>query len=103
MSALWAALLLASVGCYALKLAGVSLPATVLNHSRVQRVAAQLPVGMLAALVVVELIDDGGRYGWDWAPIAGVGVGALALILKQGVLVVFVLAVATTGLLRLLT
>jgi branched-subunit amino acid transport protein len=102
MSALWVALVLASVGCYALKLAGVAVPASVLNHPRVQRVAALLPIAMLAALVVVELLDDGGRYGWDPAALAGVGVGVLALLARQGVLVVFGAAVGATALLRLL-
>ena len=101
MSALWIAVVVASVGCYALKLAGVSLPASVLNAPRVQRAAAMLPVGMLSALVIVEVFDDGGRYGADWRVLAGLAVALIALLLRQGVLVVFLAAVATTALLRL--
>jgi branched-subunit amino acid transport protein len=100
---LWAGVVLASLGCYLLKLAGVSLPRTALEHPRVQRVAALLPVAMLSALVVVELVDDQGRYGADWRTVAGVGAGLLALLLRQGVLVVFVVAVATTAVLRVVT
>ena len=99
---MWTALIVAALGCYALKLAGVSVPASVLNHPRVQRIAGLLPVGMLAALVVLELFDDGGRYGWDWATMAGVVTGVVALLLRQGVLVVFVVAVTATALLRLI-
>lgn len=103
MSGLWLAVVLASIGCYALKLAGVSLPATVLEHPRVVRIAGLLPVAMLAALVVVELVDDEGSYGADWRKLAGVGAAVAALLLRQGVLVVFAVAVATTALLRLVT
>ncbi|SDS67223.1 Branched-chain amino acid transport protein (AzlD) [Nocardioides scoriae] len=102
-TALWVAVVVAALGCYLLKLAGVSLPAALLDHPRVRRVAALLPVAMLAALVVVELLDDGGRYGADWRTAVGVLAGAVALALRQGVLVVFVVAVATTALLRLVT
>ena len=55
MTALWVAVIVAAVGTYLLKLAGVSLPESVLNHPTVQRVAGFLPVAMLSALVAVEL------------------------------------------------
>jgi branched-subunit amino acid transport protein len=62
MSPLWLAILIAAVGCYLLKLAGVSLPESILNHAKVQRVAQFLPIAMLSALVAVELFDGGGSY-----------------------------------------
>ena len=34
---MWTALILASLGCYLLKLAGLSIPARVLAHPRVER------------------------------------------------------------------
>lgn len=102
MTALWIALIVASLGSYGLKLAGVSLPESVLNHPRVQRVAGFLPIAMLAALVAVQLFDHGGRYGLDWRVVAGVGAGVVALLLRQGVLVVFLVAIIVTALLRLL-
>ena len=37
MSPLWVAIIIAAVGCYLLKLAGVSLPESILNHAKVQR------------------------------------------------------------------
>lgn len=102
MSALWMATVVAALGCYLLKLAGVSLPEPVLDHPRVQRVAGFLPIAMLAGLVTVQLLDGGGRYGLDWRTVAGVGAGVIALLLRQGLLVVFLVAIGVTALLRLI-
>lgn len=101
MSGLWVAVVVASLGCFLLKLAGVALSSAVLDHPVVRRVADLLPVAMLSALVVVELLDAGGRYGTDGAVLAGMAVAVAALLLRQGVLVVFVAAVAVTALVRL--
>jgi branched-subunit amino acid transport protein len=100
---LWLALVISAVGSYLLKLAGVSLPESILNHSKVQRVAQRLPVAMLAALVAVELFDGGGRYAVDWRILAGVAAGVVALLLRRGFLEVFLIAIAVTALLRLVT
>ena len=97
MSALWATVVAASVGCYGLKLAGVSLPDSVLAHPRVQRIAGLLPVAMLSALVVTDLFDVNGRYSASWQTLAGVAAGAVALALGRSLLVVFVVAVAVTA------
>ena len=97
------ALLIAAVGSYLLKLAGVSLPESILNHPKVQRVAELLPIAMLSALVAVELFDGGGRYAVDWRALAGVAAGVVALLLRRGFLVVFVVAMSVTALLRLVT
>ena len=102
MNALWVAVVVAAVGCYLLKLAGVSLPESVLSTPSVQRVAGYLPVAMLSALVAVELFDGGGTYAVDWRTLAGVTAGVIALVLRLGLLVVFVVAVAVTALLRLI-
>ena len=80
MSPLWMALLIAAVGSYLLKLAGVSLPESILNHPKVQRVAELLPIAMLSALVAVELFDGGGRYRVDWRTLAGVAAGVIAFV-----------------------
>jgi branched-subunit amino acid transport protein len=103
MSPLWMALLIAGVGSYLLKLAGVSLPESILNHPKVQRVAELLPIAMLSALVAVELFDGGGRYRVDWRTLAGVAAGVIALLLRRGFLAVFVVAISVTALLRLIT
>jgi branched-subunit amino acid transport protein len=95
------ALLIAAVGSYLLKLAGVSLPESILNHPKVQRVAQLLPIAMLSALVAVQLFDGGGRYTVDWRILAGVAAGVVALLLRRGFLVVFVVAISVTALLRM--
>ena len=100
MTALWATVIAASLGCYGLKLAGVSLPASVLNHPRVKRIAGLLPVAMLSALVVTDLFDANGRYTADWRTVAGIGAGAVALRLGRSLVIVFLIAVATTAVLR---
>ena len=102
MTVLWVAVILAAVGGYLLKLAGVSLPESVLNNPSVQRVAGYLPVAMLSALVAVELFDGGGTYAVDWRTIVGVAAGVVALLLKRGLLVVFGVAIGVTALLGLL-
>lgn len=98
----WVTILAASVGCYALKLIGVSLPESVLGHPRVQRIASLLPVAMLSALIVTDLFDSDRHYSADWRTLAGVAAGAVALWRGRSLLFVFVLAIATTALLRLL-
>lgn len=103
MSPLWLAILIAAVGCYLLKLAGVSLPKSILNHPKVQRVAQFLPIAMLSALVAVELFDGGGSYAMDWRTLAGVAAGVVALLLRRGFLFVFLTAISVTALLRLLS
>ncbi|MFP5281912.1 MAG: AzlD domain-containing protein [Actinomycetes bacterium] len=103
MTALWVAVMVAAVATYGLKLAGVSLPESVLNRPAVQRVADFLPVAMLSALVAVELLDGGGRYTLDWRALAGFGAAVVACALRQGFLVVFAIAIGVTALLRLVT
>ena len=68
-----------------------------------QRVAGFLPVAMLSALVAVELFDGGGPYAVDWRTLAGVAAGVIALLLRRGLLVVFLVAIGVTALLRLVT
>ena len=104
---LWVPVLVACVGSYAIKLAGLSLPSSVLADPRVQRVTTLLPVAMLSALVCVQLVASGsgggaGGYAVDWRVVVGVAAGAVALLLRRGFLVVFVVAVVVTALLRFL-
>jgi branched-subunit amino acid transport protein len=95
--------LAASLGCYCLKLVGVSLPQSVLAHPRVQRIAGLLPIAMLSALIITDLFDANRHYHADWRTLAGVGIGAVALWRGRSLLVVFVVAIATDALLRLIT
>jgi branched-subunit amino acid transport protein len=100
---IWLAVLLASVGCYVLKLAGMSVPRAFLERDDIRRVAMFLPVSMLAALVVVEALDGGGQLRFDPALLAGVGAGVVALAVRRSFLVVIVVAAATAGVLRAVT
>ncbi|HET6871074.1 MAG TPA: AzlD domain-containing protein, partial [Solirubrobacteraceae bacterium] len=63
---LWATTLAASAGCYGLKLAGMSLPRSLLSHPGVQRIATLLPIAMLSALVVTDLFDSNRHYSANW-------------------------------------
>jgi branched-subunit amino acid transport protein len=99
----WAAIVAATVGCYALKLVGVSLPETILNHPRVQHTAALLPVAMLTALVTVDLVDTNSHYHLNAPLLAGVTAGAIALRLDRPLPLVLLAAVATTAALRLVS
>ena len=98
---MWVAILVAAVGCYALKWAGLSLPARVLAHPVVARVADLIPVALLAALVAVQVWSAGTSLTVD-ARTAGLGFAVAALLLRAPFLVVVVGAAATAALLRLL-
>jgi len=93
----WASILIAAGGCYALKLAGLSIPQRVLDGVRVQRVAALLPVALLAALIATQTFAE----GID-ARAAGLAAAVLALLARAPFLVVVGVAAATTALLRAL-
>ena len=101
MSALWVAVLVTAVGCYLLKLAGLSVPQAVLDHPVVERVADLLPVALLAALVGVQVLADGPELVVD-ARLAGLAVAVVALLLRAPFLVVVVLAAVAAALVRLL-
>jgi hypothetical protein len=88
---MWPLVLIASVGCFALKLAGHSVPQSVLDRPRVRRTAALLPVSLLAALVAVQTFDSGQSLVVD-ARLAGVTAAAGLLILRAPFLVVVVVA-----------
>lgn len=96
----WAAILVGGVGCYLLKLAGLSVPASVLERPVVRRVAALIPAALLAALVAVQTFADGPRLVLDERA-AGLAVAAVLLLLRAPFLLVVVGAALTAALLRL--
>lgn len=102
MTTLWIALIIASVGTWLLKFAGLSLPESIITRPRVQRVAGFLPVALLAALVTTEMFDGGGVWTLDWRVLAGMAAAVILLLLRRGFLVVFFGAIIVTALLRLL-
>jgi len=88
---MWPVVLTASVGCYLLKLAGHAVPPSVLGRPRVRRIAALLPVALLAALVAVQTFGSGQALVVD-ARLPGVAAAAIALVLRAPFLVVVVVA-----------
>jgi uncharacterized membrane protein len=98
---MWTAVLLAGVGCYLLKLAGLSLPERVLEHPTVERVADLIPVALLAALVAVQTFSSGPELVLD-ARALGLGFAVVALLLRMPFLVVVVGASVVAAVTRLL-
>lgn len=103
---LWVAVVAAGLGCYLLKLAGLSVPTAWLARPRVARTAELLPVALLAALVAVQVVagtaaDGDPAYVAD-ARLPALGVAALLLWRRAPFLVVVVAGAATAAALRLL-
>lgn len=99
---IWAAILLSSLGCYLLKLAGLSVPARWLEAPVVQRVAVLLPVALLAALAAVQATATGTRLVVD-ARLAGVSAAVVALLLRAPFLVVVAVAAGVAAGVRVLS
>jgi hypothetical protein len=97
---MWWAILVAAAGCYALKLAGMSIPAAVLERPLIERITDLIPVALLAALVAVQVFARGTHLTLD-ARAAGLAVAAVALMLRAPFLVVVLAAALTAALLRL--
>jgi len=98
---IWITLLVASVACYAIKLAGLSLPERFLEGPRVQRIIPLLPVALLAALVATQTFATGRHLVLD-VRVASLAVAGIAVLLRAPFLVVVAIGAATAALLRLL-
>ncbi|MDX2918726.1 MULTISPECIES: AzlD domain-containing protein [Streptomyces] len=92
----WIAIGLTVAGCYLAKLLGLLVPAGVLERPLVQRMAALLPVALLAALTAQQTFGDGQQIVLD-ARAAGLGAAALALVLRAPFLVVVGAGVVVTA------
>ena len=97
----WVALIVAGVGCYLLKLGGLSVPPRVLERPVVERVADLIPVALLAALIAVQVFASGQELTLD-ARAFGLGVAVVLLVLRAPFLVVVFGAAIAAALLRLL-
>ncbi|RBY76949.1 AzlD domain-containing protein [Blastococcus sp. TF02-09] len=91
---LWTAVVVASIGCYLLKLAGMSVPAAWVEQPWVARIVDFVPAALLAALVAVQGLTSDDRIVVD-GRLAGLAVAALALALRAPFIVVIALAGAT--------
>jgi hypothetical protein len=98
---IWGAVLTAGLGCYLLKLAGLSVPPWVLEHPVVERIADLIPVALLAALVAVQVFGSGPHLVLD-ARALGLGVAVVLLLLRAPFLVVVFGAALSAAAIRLL-
>ena len=97
----WTTILVAGAGCYLLKLAGLSVPASVLERPVVRRIAGLIPVALLSALVAVQVFSTGPRLEVDERA-AGLASAVVLLVARAPFLVVVLGAALTAALLRLL-
>ncbi|HTY73464.1 MAG TPA: AzlD domain-containing protein [Actinomycetes bacterium] len=96
-----AAVAVTCVGCYLLKLAGLSVPPRWLAGERVRAVAVLLPIALLAALTAVQVMASGQSLQVD-ARLAGLGAAYVCLRLKAPFIVVVLVAAAVAAGLRAL-
>jgi branched-subunit amino acid transport protein len=95
----WAAVVAASLACFALKAAGYVVPPRMFEPAPARRTIDLLPAALLAALVVTQAFGSGQGLALDArAPALLLAAGLYAL--RVPVLVVVVAAAAAAALLR---
>ncbi|MDN0197582.1 AzlD domain-containing protein [Streptomyces sp. S.PNR 29] len=92
----WLAIGVTALGCYAVKLAGLLVPSGALERPLVKRLAALLPVALLAALTAQQTFADGHALVLD-ARAAGLAAAGVALVLRAPFLLVVAAAVVVTA------
>jgi uncharacterized membrane protein len=93
---LWIAVIVASVGCACLKLAGYVVPARFLESPVARRVLEAVPVTLLSALIAVSTFATGTHLLLD-SRAAGLAVALILVALRAPFLVVVVGACATAA------
>jgi len=88
----WIAVLVTAAGCYAFKLAGLTVPPRVLARPLVRRFAELVPVALLAALAAVQTATSGRALVFDPARLGGMAAAVIALLLRAPFLVVIIAA-----------
>jgi branched-subunit amino acid transport protein len=96
----WIAVLATAAGCYALKLAGLTVPQRLLASPAARRFADLVPVALLAALVAVQTFASGQSLQAEPARLAGMVAAIAALLARAPFLVVIVAAAGTAAALR---
>lgn len=96
MNQLWIATLVASTSCYILKLIGYSVPQSILNHPRIQRINTFIPISLLSALVAVQTFTHKQELVIDHR-LPGLAVAALALRWRAPFPVMMILAAITSA------
>jgi branched-subunit amino acid transport protein len=97
---MWTAIVLGSLGCWLLKLLGLSIPATILERPLVRRVADMIPIALLSALIGVQVFGAGGHLTVD-ARVLGLAFAVVALLLRAPFLVVVFGAATVAAAVRL--
>ena len=100
MSATWGGIAVMVVGCFALKYAGLSVPARVLEHPWTVRIAELIPVALLGSLIAVQVLADGAALRID-ARLVGLGVAAVLLSLRVPFLPMVMAAALSAAAIRL--
>ena len=98
---LWQIVLLASIVCLALKLAGYLVPTAVLEKPAAARTANLVTVALLAALIAVQTLASGSELVLD-ARVPAVAVAAVLFALRVPFVVVVIAAAGAAALLRAL-
>jgi branched-subunit amino acid transport protein len=99
---LWTTVIVAALGCYLLKLAGLSVPAAWVDQPWVARIVDFVPAALLAALVAVQAATSAHHLVLD-GRLAGLAVAAVALVFRAPFIVVLVLAAAAGALVHVLS
>lgn len=97
MSQLWIATLGASALCYLLKVLGYSLPESLLNNPRIQRINTYIPIVLLSALVAVQTLTVESDIVIDHR-LVGVLVAAIALKMRVSFPLMMISAAMTSAL-----
>ncbi|SOD64155.1 Branched-chain amino acid transport protein (AzlD) [Streptomyces zhaozhouensis] len=93
----WIAIGLTAVGCYLAKLLGLLVPPGPMERPLVRRLAALLPVALLAALTALQTLDGGDGAVVVDARLAGLTAAGAALLLRAPFLLVVGSAVLVTA------
>ena len=99
---LWQIVLLASIACVAIKMAGYAVPPHWLEKPAAARTADLLTVALLAALIAVQTLGDGQHLVLD-ARVPALAVAALLYSLRVPFLVVVIVAAGVAAVLRATT
>jgi hypothetical protein len=102
MTARWIAVLATATGCYALKLAGLTVPQRLLGRPLPRRFAELVPVALLAGLTAVQTFTSGQALHADPARLAGMAAATAALLARAPFLAVIVAAAGTAAAVRAL-
>lgn len=98
---LWLIVIIASLACLSLKLAGYLVPASVLDRPAPARIADLLTVALLAALIAVQTVGLAGGIMLD-SRLPALAVAVILLWLRAPFLVVILAAAGTAAGLRAL-